>query len=59
MGDTDNLPVLAGQPESDPLEAEDTDRAIAVSGWTGDRAIAIGDESKEEWLIFDGDLLDV
>jgi hypothetical protein len=32
---------------------------VAVSGWTGDRAIVLGDKSMEEWLTFDGEVAEV
>lgn len=44
----------------DPLEAESDEDAIAVSQWSADaRALAIGNESRQEWIVFDGDTIPV
>jgi len=44
----------------DPLKANSEADTIAVSQWT-DRAnaIVIGNESREEWIVFDGDAVPV
>lgn len=38
------------EPQDDPLEAPDRKRAVAISQH-GERAVAVGDESAEEWLV--------
>lgn len=35
----------------DPLEASNNREAVAVSQWRGSKAVAIGDNTKEEWLV--------
>lgn len=42
----------------DPFEAPSDRKAIAVSEWSAGRTIAIGDESQEEWLIYDGETME-
>jgi len=52
MVEEENLPVLHNrEQEADPLEAEDESKAIIVSQWRNSQAIAMGDETKEEWII--------
>lgn len=51
----DKLPAIRNQPP-DRLRAENSKKAIAVSAWTGKRSIVIGDETKEEWITFDGEV---
>lgn len=53
-----NLPAVPYQPP-DSLWAADEQMAVAVSGWTGDRAIVIGDDNNKEWLTFDGEVSEV
>lgn len=53
-----NLPV----PNPDPPETPKADTiadTVAISTWTGDRAIAIGNEGRMEWLVFDGDCVEL
>jgi len=47
----DDLPVVHGGVPDDPLEADSTREAIIVSQWRNSQAIAMGDESKEEWIV--------
>ena len=47
----DDLPVVHGGVPDDALEADSTREAIIVSQWRNSQAIAMGDESKEEWII--------
>jgi len=47
----DNLPEVHGGVPDDTLEADSTREAIIVSQWRNSQAIAMGDESKEEWII--------
>jgi len=48
----DDLPAVRNRDKRpDPLEAENSKEAIIVSQWRNSQAIALGDESKEEWII--------
>jgi hypothetical protein len=48
----DDLPDVRNRDERpDPLEAESNREAIIVSQWRNSQAVAMGDESKEEWII--------
>ena len=48
----DDLPVLhPREKEPDPLEADSVEDAVIVSQWRNSQAIAMGNESKEEWII--------
>lgn len=38
------------EPQDDPLEAPNRKRAVAVEQYEG-RAVAVGDETAEEWLV--------
>lgn len=52
MADEENLPILhSGVPQHDPLEADSVEDAVIVSQWRNSQAIAMGNESKEEWII--------
>ena len=51
MAEEENLPVLHNREPPDPLEAENEREAIIVSQWRNSQAIAMGDETKEEWII--------
>jgi len=42
---------MADENRDDPLEADSKREAIIVSQWRNSKAIAMGDESKEEWII--------
>lgn len=46
-------------PDEDPLEADSTQEAVAVSQWRNSQALAIGEKASEEWLTFDGDAVPV
>lgn len=41
------------------LHAANSNEAVAVSAWTGDRAIVLGNEDMGEWLTFDGEVAEV
>lgn len=51
MAETENLPILHGGEPPDPLEADNEREAIIVSQWRNSQAVAMGDETKEEWII--------
>lgn len=42
----------------DPLEAESEEKAIGVSAETEGLAIAVGSESIEEWIRYEGEVMD-
>lgn len=54
----DNLPPNRQQ-APDRLRASDNRKTVAISGWTGNRAIALGDKTMQEWLTFEGALVEL
>jgi len=52
--DNQNRPVPhPGIPDDDPLEAETQSEAVIIDQWGENKAVAMGDESAEEWIIAD------
>lgn len=48
---TDNLPTLHSREVPNCREAENEDEAIAISEYHDTKVLAIGDQTKQEWII--------
>ncbi len=47
----DNLPAVHSGVPDDCLKAENSREAIIVKEWGDGKAVAQGDESKQEWIV--------